>query len=160
MHTQNTITIAGPRERIFALAAATEHWPLWLPHYRAVRVLERSDEGRHQIVEMAAFREGFPVAGIRFPVRWRSIQVSDPEAGQIIFKHTAGVAQGMWVVWTLNEPDSNGNVSVTIRHQLRYPLEVLNGWFAQDLVGRQFIEAIAGRTLATLKAKVESELHR
>ena len=158
MHTENTVYIHGPQERIFELAAATEDWPKWLPHYRNVTVLERTPDGGRKVVEMAAVRDGFPLRGIPFPVRWRSVQVSERERGKIYFKHLAGVAVGMWVVWTL-EPDPWGRgVRVTIRHDLRYPFPALNGWFARDLVGRQFVQAIAGRTLATIKQNVESEL--
>lgn len=156
MHTENSVVIQGSLERIFALAGATEHWPTWLPHYRWVRVQEQTGNGRRKIVEMAAVREDFPWRGLRFPVRWRSVQVNDPESGQIFFKHLAGVAVGMWVVWTL-EPMGDA-VQVSIRHELTYPFAFLNGWFAQEMVGRQFVQAIAGRTLATLKAKIESEV--
>lgn len=157
MHTENTVFIRGPQRRIFELAAATENWPTLLPHYRGVRVLDRTPDGRRRVVEMTAVRDDFPVPGIPFPVRWRSVQVTEPEHGKIFFKHLAGVAIGMWVVWTL-EPDRWGRgVRVSIRHDLSYPFDVLNGWFAHDLVGRQFVQAIAGRTLATIKHKVESE---
>lgn len=157
MHTENTIYIYGPQERIFELAAATENWPALLPHYREVTVVEGTPGGRRKVVEMAAVREGFPVSGFDFPVRWRSVQVSEPERGKIYFKHLAGVAVGMWVVWTL-EPDPWGRgIRVSIRHDLRYPFPSVNGWFAQELVGRQFVQAIAGRTLATIKQKVENE---
>lgn len=142
---------------MFELAAATENWPTLLPHYRSVTVRERSPDGRRKIVEMAAVREDFPIPGLSFPVRWRSVQVSESEAGKIYFKHLAGVAVGMWVVWTLEEDPWARGVRVSIRHDLTYPFVFLNGWFAQDLVGRQFVQAIAGRTLATIKAKVESE---
>ena len=157
MHTENTVYVRGPRARIFALAAATEDWPALLPHYREVTVSERTADGRRKVVEMAAVRDDFPVRGLKFPVRWRSVQVSEPERGEIIFKHLAGVAAGMWVVWTLRPDPWGRGVRVTIRHDLTYPFRFLNGWFARDMVGRQFVGAIAGRTLATIKAKVESE---
>ena len=157
MHTENTVYIRGSQQRIFELAAATENWPSLLPHYRRVTVLARTPDGRRKVVEMAAVRAGFPAPGLRFPVHWRSVQVSEPEQGRIYFKHLAGVAAGMWVVWNL-EPDAWGRgTRVSIRHDLTYPFQALNGWFAQELVGRQFVQAIAGRTLATIKAKVESE---
>ncbi len=63
----------------------------------------------------------------------------------------------MWVVWSLAPDPWGRGVRVTIRHDLTYPFDALNGWFAQDLVGRQFVGAIAGKTLATIKAVVESE---
>ena len=55
------------------------------------------------------------------------------------------------------EPDPWGRgVAVTISHDLTYPFRFLNGWFARDLVGRDFVHAIAGRTLQTIKEMVET----
>jgi len=102
-------------------------------------------------------REGFPLPGLRFPVRWRSVQVCEPETGRIFFKHTAGMALGMWVVWTLEDDIWGRGTQVTISHELTYPFPLLNGWFARNMVGDQFVHAIAGRTLATIKAVVENE---
>jgi ribosome-associated toxin RatA of RatAB toxin-antitoxin module len=157
MHTENTIYIQGSQDRIFQLAADIQDWPTLLPHYSEVTVFESSLEGRHKIVEMAALRQDFPVPGLNFPVRWRSVQFCDPERGEILFKHLAGVAVGMWVIWTLKPDPWGRGVRVSIRHDLVYPFDFLNGWFAQNMVGRQFVASIAGRTLATIKAKVESE---
>jgi len=159
MHTENTVVIHGPKSRIFELAAAIENWPEILPHYREVFVFESSGDGNRKVVEMAAVRDGFPLPGIRFPVRWRSVQICEPSEGKIYFKHTHGVAFGMWVVWELTQNPDGKSVSVTIRHDLVYPLSFLNGWFAKKLVGQVFVGSIAGRTLATLKTIVESEAH-
>jgi hypothetical protein len=148
----------GSKARIFELAAAIENWPDILPHYREVIVFDQSLDGNRKVVEMAAYRYDFPITGVRFPVRWQSVQVCDPDESKIYFKHTRGIALGMWVVWELvDNPDQS--VSVTIRHDLVYPLSIMNGWFARELVGHQFVEYIAGRTLATIKSIVESEAH-
>ncbi len=157
MHTENTIYMRGPKERIFQLAADIQDWPDLLPHYSEVLVFEQSDDGRRKVVEMAARRDDFPLLGFQFPVRWRSVQICEPEANRIYFKHLAGVALGMWVVWSLEDDPWGRGVAVTIAHDLTYPLAILNGWFAKDMVGEQFVHAIAGRTLATLKAIVEKE---
>ncbi len=106
---------------------------------------------------MAAARSDFPFKGRSFPVRWQSVQICEPETSKIYFKHLAGVAFGMWVVWTLEDDPWGRGIAVTIRHDLIYPLPVLNGWFARELVGQQFVHAIAGRTLATIKAIVEQD---
>lgn len=157
MHTENTVFIRGPLARIFQLAADITDWPRILPHYREVRVIEADKGAARKVVEMACFRQDFPLAGLRFPVRWRSVQVCDPQRNKIYFKHLAGIATGMWVVWSL-EPDPWGRgVAVTISHDLTYPFGFMNGWFARDLVGRDFVHAIAGRTLETLQAIVEQE---
>jgi hypothetical protein len=160
MHTENVVYMQGDPSRIFELAANTQDWPLILPHYREVKVLETSEDGSRKIVEMACVRNGFPVPGIPFPVRWRSVQLSERETRRIFFKHTFGVAVGMWVVWTITPDDWGRGVRVTIAHDLTYPFNALNGWFAQDLVGEGFVHAIAGRTLATIKEIVEREAHR
>ena len=157
MHTENTITIHAPLARIFTLAADIQHWPNMLPHYRFVRVLDQNTDGTRKVVEMAATRADFPVKGINYPVKWRSVQICDHAAGRILFKHLAGIAQGMWVVWTLTPGKPGQGVRVTIAHDLAYPLPVLNGRFARDLVGRGFVQSIAGRTLATIKQIAEAE---
>ena len=128
-----------------------------MPHYREVIVLEQTEGGTRKVVEMAAVRDDFPWTGAKFPVRWRSTQICEPENRRIYFKHLAGAAVGMWVVWSLAEDAWGRGVQVTIRHDLTYPLSLLNGWIAQDLIGRQFVGAIAGRTLATIKTIVEKE---
>ena len=157
MHTENTVYMRGPKSRIFQLAADIQDWPTLLPHYREVIVFERSDDGTRKVVEMAAIRDDFPIRGRQFPVRWQSVQVCEPETGRIYFKHTAGVALGMWVVWSLEDDLWGRGTQVTISHDLTYPLPLLNGWFARDMVGDQFVHAIAGRTLAVIKKTVEDE---
>ena len=157
MHTENTITISAPIERIFTLAADIQRWPDMLPHYRFVRVLDQNTDGTRKVVEMAAVRDDFPFKGRQFPVRWQSVQICEPDTGKIYFKHLKGVAVGMWVVWTLEEDPQGRGTQVTISHDLTYPLPFLNGWFARDMVGDQFVHAIAGRTLAVIKATVEKE---
>jgi ribosome-associated toxin RatA of RatAB toxin-antitoxin module len=157
MHTENTVYMRGPKSRIFQLAADIQDWPTLLPHYREVIVFEQTDDGRRKVVEMAAVRDDFPLPGLQFPVRWRSVQVCEPDAGRIYFKHLAGVAVGMWVVWSLEDDPLGRGVKVTIGHDLTYPFGFLNGWFVRNMVGDQFVHAIAGRTLATIKATVEKE---
>ncbi len=157
MHTENTVYMRGDKARIFQLAADIQNWPELLPHYREVLVFEQTDDGRRKVVEMAAVRNNFPFPGITFPVRWQSVQICEPDTGRIYFKHLRGVAQGMWVVWTIADDPFGRGVAVTISHDLTYPLPVLNGWFARELVGDQFVHAIAGRTLATIKETVERD---
>lgn len=157
MHTENTVYMQGPQARIFQLAADIQNWPILLPHYREVTVFEQSPDGNRKVVEMAAVRQNFLVPGLPFPVRWRSVQICEPETGKIYFKHLAGVAIGMWVVWSLAEDPWGRGTRVTIAHDLVYPFGFLNGWFARDVVGEGFVHAIAGRTLAVIKDTVESE---
>lgn len=157
MHTENVVFMDAPADAVYALACDIDAWPRLLPHYRSVTVREQTPDGTRKQATMNAVRPGWPVRGVRFPVRWDCVQVCDPAAQTVTFKHTRGVAQGMWVVWTL-APDPYGRgTRVSIAHDLRYPLPFLNGWWAREMVGRQFVGAIAGRTLSTFKSMVESK---
>lgn len=150
MHTVNSIEILGDpaviRPRIYQLAADIQDWPTLLPHYRYLHIREKSE--RHKQADYGASRDGIPV-------KWSARQELFPETNRITFAHTAGITKGMWVEWRL-EPRPN-SVHVTIYHELRYPVPLLGPFFAKYIVGKLFVENIAGKTLRCIKAKVESE---
>ena len=148
MRTANTVEMRGDLDTIVALAVDTERWPEILPHYRWVRLLEGG--GDHKSVEMAA-RRG------RIPVRWRARQdvERDGPTPVIRFHHTGGVTRGMDVAWTF-QPTAEA-VRVTISHEFTPPWPVVGPFIADRIIGPHFIEAIAGRTLATIKRIVEGQ---
>jgi len=150
MLTSNTVEIYGEvdrvHDRVFQLAADIQDWPTALPHYRYMRVSERSDA--HKIADFGASRDGFPCS-------WRARQELFPAEGRITYKHIGGITKGMWVEWRLER--RGDHVRVTIDHELSYPIPVLGPLFAQYIVGNLFIHNIAGKTLECIKLKVESE---
>ena len=148
MHTETAIDIAAPLERIVALAADIERWPEILPHYRWVTLLEGG--GDRKVVEMAA-RRG------RIPVRWRAVQEIDRggETPVIAYRHIWGVTEGMDVAWRFEE--TAAAVHVTISHRFRPPWPLVGTAVADRVIGPQFIDAIAGRTLRSIKAIAEWE---
>lgn len=146
MRTANTVKMSGDLDNIVALAANTERWPVILPHYRWVTLLEGG--GDHKTVQMAA-RRG------RIPVKWQAVQdvERDGPTPIIRFRHVGGVTKGMDVAWLFTQgPD---DVSVTIDHEFTPPWPVVGSLIADHIIGPQFIEAIAAKTLATIKAIVE-----
>lgn len=147
MHTENQIVIKGDAGRVFALAADIGAWPRLLPHYRWVNV--HADDGRVKHAEMAARRD-------RFPVKWQTVQVVLPGERRILFFHTGGVSRGMYVEWNL-QPRNNGEVHVSIQHELSYPVPALSSWFARRVVGDLFVSHIASLTLARIKQIVEED---
>jgi len=149
MTTVDEIIIEADAERIFAEAAQVECWPGLLPHYRWVRVLQRSDD--EVIVEMAA-RRGW------IPVKWVAIQRCDPDSRQIFYRHLRGATQGMHVVWRI-QPDTQG-VRVAIVHELTLELPLIRSFLGKMIIGRFFAKYIAGRTLACMKDVLERECHR
>ncbi len=150
MDTVNVIEIKGdPAQitpRIFQLAADIQDWPALLPHYRYMHIRERSE--RHKQADYGASRDGIPV-------KWSARQELFPETNRITFVHTAGLTKGMWVEWRLDKrPDG---VRVSIRHKLSYRAPLVGPLFAKYIVGRLFVENIAGKTLRCIKTKVEAE---
>jgi ribosome-associated toxin RatA of RatAB toxin-antitoxin module len=150
MHTTNQIDVIGDpqrvRRRVYQLAADIQDWPAILPHYRYIRVLERSDQ--FKVADYGASRDGLPVS-------WRARQELFPDEFRITFVHTGGVTRGMWVEWRLEA--LSDRVHVSIDHVLDYPVPVLGALFARHIVGGLFVENIAGKTLRRLKAIVEAE---
>jgi len=138
------LRMRAPLERIFDLAAEVERWPELLPHYRYVRRLPGSTE-RH--FAMGARRGPIPVA-------WRAIQRPLPEERRIEFVHTGGVTTGMQVAWTLEEVDDG--VDVRIEHRLDLDWPLIGEAVARHVIGPQFIEAIAGRTLRRIRQLAEA----
>lgn len=134
----------APWERIFPLAAEVEHWPRILPHYRYVTPVADPDGERR--FAMGARRGPIPVS-------WEAIQRPSIETRTIEFVHTGGVTKGMWVAWRF-EPVADGtDVSIEHRLTLRWPL--VGAFAARHVIGPQFIEAIAGRTLRRIRQLAE-----
>ncbi len=150
METANTITIRGEPSRtaaaVYALAADLAAWPSILPHYRYLRVLEETPTTK--LAEFGASRDGIPV-------QWTAKQELFPEERRITFVHVAGITRTMWVEWRI-EP-REWAVEVTILHRLSYPPPVLGDLFARWIVGRLFVENIAGKTLRCFRDRIESE---
>jgi ribosome-associated toxin RatA of RatAB toxin-antitoxin module len=145
LHTENTATISAPGDVVFDLAAHIERWPRILPHYRYVRVLSASGPFE-RVVHMGASRDGIPV-------RWTSVQELDPEGGEIRYRHVEGVTRGMRVLWRIVE--SQGVTRVSIHHDLEPQRWWLTVPVAEYVVGRLFVEYIAGKTLAGIKRQAE-----
>ena len=145
MKSHLSLRMRAPLEVIFNLAAEVERWPERLPHYRFVRRVPDPD-GELRFAMGA--RRG-PV-----PVRWEAIQRPLPERRTIEFVHTGGVTRGMRVAWTFSdEPD--GAILVAIDHELDLRWPLIGRFAAERVIGPQFIEAIARRTLRRVKQLAE-----
>jgi ribosome-associated toxin RatA of RatAB toxin-antitoxin module len=144
----NTLTeqwMRAPAGLIYSLAADVERWPEILPHYRWVRLLERS--GNRKLVDMAASRDGIPVS-------WRALQTLDPDTPRIEFRHVRGVTRGMEVAWTFQAMDGGTLVRIAHDLDLRWPL--IGPWVAEHVIAPQFVEHIARKTLRRIKRLAEA----
>jgi hypothetical protein len=146
MRSELRLAMRAPWERIFPLVAEVERWPQILPHYRYVRRLPGPDGERRFV--MGARRGAIPV-------RWEAIQRPLPDARTIEFVHTGGVTKGMWVAWRFEPVDGGTDVSIEHRLVLGWPL--IGDFAARHVIGPQFIEAIAGRTLRRIRQLAEDD---
>ena len=135
----------APWERIFSLAAQVERWPQILPHYRYVRPVP--DSAGERRFAMGARRGAIPVT-------WEAIQRPMPDRRTIEFVHTGGVTKGMSVSWRF-EPVEDGT-DVSIEHRLELGWPVIGDFAARHVIGPQFVEAIAGRTLHRIRELAEA----
>ncbi|GAC1442595.1 MAG: hypothetical protein NVS2B8_18330 [Vulcanimicrobiaceae bacterium] len=144
-HMSRSIEIAAPARAVYALAAATERWPQILPHYRYVRIVSGDDRAR--VVEMGASRDGIPIA-------WTAEQTNDPVAPHVAFRHVRGWTRGMDVAWNFS---TEGAITrVTIEHHLQFAFPVASDWLGRHVVGDFFVDDVARKTLARIKALAEA----
>ena len=145
MHTETSIFMRSSLERIFETAADISLWPAILPHYRRVQFLERSP-GRN-VVRMAAWRGWLPVS-------WTAEQTVDRQRREIRLRHLTAFTRGMVVVWSFRQ--GRDGVEVRIVHDLSLRVPVIGRLVADRIIGRFFIDYVAGRTLRCMKEYVES----
>ena len=109
MHTESSILIDAPVERIYAMTSDLIRWPAYLPHYRWVRWVEGGpDEG---IVEMAAMRGAIPI-------KWTSEFRREPGKPELWFRHLSAFTKGMEVRWIYEQ--TAAGVLITIDHKLKF----------------------------------------
>ena len=142
------VDVDAPPELVFRLARDVERWPRLLPHYVAVRPLERDGAGG-VVAEMVARRPLVPILGLSVPVAWRARTWSDPSTLRLRFVHRGGATNGMDVTWRI-EPRGSG-ARVEIDHDFR---PRIGPWAA--FIDTAFTRPIASRTLATFKAIAEA----
>ena len=155
VRTVDTALVRADVARCFAHGADVERWPVWLPHYRWVRFLERRGDTAG-LVEMAAWR---PFGPVGWPTWWVSEMTIEPEVPRVRYRHVRGITTGMDVAWDF-APEAGGT-RVTITHRWDGPAWPLIGRFAAEaVIGPIFVHGIASRTLAGIARVAEREAGR
>ena len=146
MHSENSIIMKAPLEKIFETAADLSLWPKILPHYRYVTYLDESPTKNRVI--MAAKRKGIPI-------KWTSIEEIDPGMKEVHFYHLKAFTKGMHVVWTFTQ--TKAGVEVRIVHDLKPNIPIVGRFIAKHIIGKFFIHYVANQTLMHMKRFVEHE---
>jgi len=143
VHTQTSILIRAPKERIFETTSDLAAWPAMLPHYRSVHFLDGTRDSA--TVTMAGMRGWIPIS-------WKSKFEVDREKTELRFTHLKAFTKGMVVVWKYEE--EGDGVRVTILHDLKFRIPPLAP-VADLIIGKFFIDYVARRTLGTFKVLLE-----
>ena len=147
MRSTVAIDVAAPARLVFDLARDVERWPVLLPHYLGVDVLERHADGA-VTARMVALRPIVRRLGYGVPVAWRArTWAVEPEL-ELRFVHHGGATDGMDVTWRIEQTATGCHVA--IEHTFDPPMP---GWAA--FVNEGFVRPIATQTLATFKALAE-----
>jgi len=153
MMTVDEAIVRAPLATVFAIVRDVEHWPVHLPHYRWVRIHQRTTDGGG-VLEMSANR---PFGPLNWPTWWLSqMQVldADTRTPAIRFRHTGGITQGMEVEWRMTARDDG--TRVTLVHAWDGPDWPVFGVFAATaIIGPVFVHGIASRTLSGLSRVAE-----
>ena len=153
--TVDELLVRAPVSRIFEIAAAVEHWPAYLSHYRFVRFRDRAPDGGG-VVEMAANR---PFGPLNWPTWWLSEMAVNHEVPWVRFRHIGGVTTRMDVEWSFT-PVEGGTLTriVHVWDGPSWPL--IGGVAATQVIAPVFVHGIASRTLAGLAAVAEKPAGR
>jgi uncharacterized membrane protein len=147
MHTESTILIKAPLERVFSMTSDLIRWPAYLSHYRWVQWVEGGAD--HGIVEMAALRGSIP---IKWTSEFRRTS-KEPQKPQLWFRHLSAFTKGMEVRWVYSQQEDG--VQVTIEHDLNFRWPLLAP-IANPIIGDFMIGWVAPRTLAAFKELLEA----
>jgi ribosome-associated toxin RatA of RatAB toxin-antitoxin module len=134
----NSIEMKASPDEVFDVVSDLPSWPRHLPHYRWIRVLEKTPN--EQLVGMACYR-GF------IPVNWVSQFRADRKTLKLHFLHQKAFTRGMEVIWHLEASPGRNATRVTIKHNMDRVSERLGGWVAHQVIGNFFIDYVATRTL-------------
>ena len=149
MHTDSSLLIHAPMDRIYQMTSDLIRWPAFLPHYRWVRWVEGGpDEG---IVEMAAMRGAIP---IKWVSEFRREGGTPGHPPSLWFRHLSTFTKGMEVRWIYEH--SPEGVLVRIDHELEFRWPLLAP-IANPIIGDFMIGWVAPRTLSTFKKLLEVE---
>ena len=146
MRTIDSIDINVDPTLAFRFARDIRNWPVLLPHYRWVHVLE--EQGDFAVVVMAAKRGWIPV-------QWKAIQHWDTSLSHIYYQHIEGATRGMRVIWEIESQGTGTHINLI--HDLTLDTPVIRSWIGKLIVGHYFVHYIASRTLQVMKGLLEKE---
>ncbi|MCS3917994.1 SRPBCC family protein [Fervidibacter sacchari] len=143
--------VRAPLEQVFATARQVERFPDWLDYVTAIRVLERSEDGKVVISEWEA---SVPMFGLK--ARWVERDEWDEEKKVCRFALQEGDLDKYEGEW-LFEPHPEGTkMRLIVNYEYRVPI---GGAIVQQLV-RKIVEQMAQKLLEGVAKATEQSMAR
>ncbi len=142
------VPIRAPVERVYAIARDVESFPQFMPDVKAVKVLEKSEDGSRTLTEWTAY-----ASQLKLQVKWTEEDIWDDTARTCHFRQVKGDYDMMEGVWRF-EPHPEGTLFVC---ELDYELHVpLLGAVVQKVVHYLVTQNLKG-ILEGVKQRAESD---
>ena len=143
--------VRAPLEQVFAIARQVERFPEWLEYVSAIRVLERSEDGKVVVSEWEA---SVPMFGLK--AKWVERDEWDEEQKVCRFALQEGDLdkyEGEWIF----EPHPEGTrMMLTVTYEYRVPI---GGALVQQIV-RKIVEQMAQKLLEGIARATEQSMRR
>lgn len=144
-------TVKAPVELVFATARQLERFPEWLDYVTAIKVRERSEDGKVVVSEWEA---SVPMFGLK--AKWVEREEWDEENKTCRFTLMEGDLDKYEGDWHF-EPHSDGTIMrLTVTYEYRVPI---GGALVQQLV-RKIVEEMAKKLLEGIAVAAEQSMKR
>lgn len=140
---RNTVVINAPRDEVFSVASDFERWPEFMPSYKEVKIVERTED------KMVIERMGQVIGK---PAFWKS-EVSLEPPKMIKAKQVKGPIPDMDIEWLFEELD--GETKIVLVHNFEYKKIPLIGGIIGRLIAAKIVRRMAQETLEDIKRRIE-----
>ena len=143
--------VRAPVEQVFAIARQVERFPNWLDYVTAIRVLERSEDGKVVVSEWEA---SVPMFGLK--ARWVERDEWDEEQKVCRFALQEGDLDKYEGEWVFEHHPEGTRMVLTVNYEYRVPI---GGALVQQLV-RKIVEQMAQKLLEGIAKATEQSMAR
>lgn len=143
--------VRAPVERVFAVARQVERFPEWLDYVSAIRVKERSGDGRVVVSEWEA---SVPMFGLK--ARWVERDEWDEERKVCRFMLQEGDLDKYEGDWHFEPHEEGTKMRLVVSYEYRVPV---GGALVQQLV-RKIVEQMAQKLLEGIAKVAEQSTER
>ncbi|MCS7192704.1 MAG: SRPBCC family protein [Armatimonadetes bacterium] len=142
-------TVKAPIERVFAIARQLERFPEWLDYVTAIKIRERSEDGKIVISEWEA---SVPILSLK--AKWVERDEWDEERKVCRFTLLEGELDKYEGEWTF-EPNPDGTkMRLTVIYEYQVPI---GGALVQQLV-RKIVEEMIKKLLEGIAKAAEQSI--